>query len=486
MEISEKPLPFTDHHPAFRIESWSELLEEKGTMSAVDMARHYLITGETGSGKSRSAVMPLLRSILRYPEEAQYREYRARPLKVWEKRDQLRPAVLVVDPKQELYQVVHEEAAGRNVTTLQYGKPGKVLYFFEGKDMSWIGANEAVDSILGQSDFFTRDLATTREPCWSIQAGNMIKDFVAVDMYLARKGIDQLRGFWVAVRDKLQESREFAAVLPLLAYNPDNYFRPMSILVAYSTSDEGSYALAAYLEACEELKVPGELTARLVTVVMLHHHTRSSVVWMCNGILADIAAEEFSACVSLNPIEAPEDAFSVQEMLNRGDVLIYIPTVSASAIADTVGRCIKAKFMEFVFTRPNKVRPLAYVVDEAHRFITAGEQDGEQSLLDRCRAFRTIVILSTQSIASMKVRLEGGILGTSALDVMLNNCGNALYFRSSDTVTQDNVRARIPECPVPDRPHVVKVRPLTSLPTGSCYALRANGSWGIFQVRLAG
>jgi hypothetical protein len=50
-----------------------------------------------------------------------------------------------------------------------------------------------------------------------------------------------------------------------------------------------------------------------------------------------------------------------------------------------VGRCIKVKFMQFVFTPENKARPFAYIVDEAHRFVTAGEQDGEQSLLDRCR-----------------------------------------------------------------------------------------------------
>jgi hypothetical protein len=34
------------------------------------------------------------------------------------------------------------------------------------------------------------------------------------------------------------------------------------------------------------------------------------------------------------------------------------------------------------------------------------------------------------------------------------------------------------------RPHVIKVRPLTSLATGSCYALRADGGWGLFQVQL--
>jgi hypothetical protein len=33
---------------------------------------------------------------------------------------------------------------------------------------------------------------------------------------------------------------------------------------------------------------------------------------------------------------------------------------------------------------------------------------------------------------------------------------------------------------------VIKVRPLATLPVGSCYALRANGSWGLFNVHLPG
>jgi len=165
--------------------------------------------------------------------------------------------------------------------------------------------------------------------------------------------------------------------------------------------------------------------------------------------------------------------------------VVYIPTAIASPIADTVGRCLKSKFFEFAFSRQNKVRPFFYVVDEAHRFLSSGEQDGEQSLLDRCRAYRTGVVLSTQSIASMAYRLESAIGGGfNALQIMLNNCGNALYFRTSDIQTQDNLRQRIPDPPVRDRPHVIKVRPLATLPVGNCYALRSNGSWGLFQVHL--
>jgi hypothetical protein len=42
--------------------------------------------------------------------------------------------------------------------------------------------------------------------------------------------------------------------------------------------------------------------------------------------IADLAAEEFAACVSLNPIESspPSKLFSVTDALNNGDIIIYI------------------------------------------------------------------------------------------------------------------------------------------------------------------
>jgi hypothetical protein len=191
--------------------------------------------------------------------------------------------------------------------------------------------------------------------------------------------------------------------------------------------------------------------------------------------------------VSVNPLEPPEDELrlSVTDVLNNGDAVVYVPK-SGSPIADMVGRCLKAKFFEFAFERENRARPFFYVVDEAHRFLTAGAQDGEQGLLDRCRAYRTGVVLATQSLAAMMHRLEQANAGRSALAMILNNCGNALYFRTPDIQTQENLQQRIPMPPVPGRPHVLKVRPLTSLGVGQCYALRCDGTWGLFKVQVSG
>jgi hypothetical protein len=478
------PFPFHEHHPKFRVPGWGELLGPDECINAPEMARHFLITGETGSGKSVSAVMRLLEAILRYPEKDLYRAYIREMGDAAEPEAELRPAVLVVDPKQELGEVVTREARGRRVIRVASGERGPVLHLFEGRPLESLDAFEALDLILQHSDFFVQDQARTREPVWNLQAASILRDFLAVDMYLHRRKPGAVARLWTEVRRQLAEDGGYESYLPSLKYDAHNYFRPHSALLNICGGEEDRRALDVYVSAATQLKVPGEMTARLLSLNRLYHATRSGVIWMANGILSDIAAPEFAACVSVNPLEPPAKLLSVTDALNQGHLVVYVPK-GTSPIADMVGRCLKSKFFAFAFERANKVRPFFYVVDEAHRFLTAGAQDGEQSLLDRCRAYRTGVVLATQSIASMAYRLEqcpGG--GKNSLQMVLNNCGNAMYFRTPDIQTQENLQQRIPGAPAPGRPHVVKVRPLTSLGVGKCYALRCDGSWGLFQVRL--
>jgi hypothetical protein len=476
----QPPKSFTSGHPRFRIPGWQELLGPDELIDAQDMVRHFLMTGETGSGKSASGVLRLLEGILRYPEEEPYRRYAKAAGEAAEPEDQLRPSVLVIDPKQELEALVRQEAHGRKITRLTYREKGPVMHLFEG--WSNIEASSAVDFILQQSDFFVNDQARTDEPIWSLQAASLIKDMVSVDLWLSKAG--RLNDFWRIVAKTLTSVPEIKSFAAALRYDRANYFRAPATLIALSAEGDSSDVMGAYLQAGHMMDVPGDLMVRLMSLESLAHTTRSCVVWMANGILQDLSSDDLASCVSLNPIEGPEDMLSVHAALNNGDAVVYVPSES-TGIADLIGRCLKAKFFEFSFKRENQVRPFFYVVDEAHRFLTSGQQDGEQNLLDRCRAFRVGVVLATQSLASMAYRLSGPN-GRYALQIMLNNCGNALYFRTPDVETQDNLSKRIPNPPVQGRPHVLAVRPLTSLSVGSCYALRSNGSWGLFQVHLPG
>ncbi len=274
----QRPFPFTTAHPRFRVRGWRELLGKDETLSAAEMVRHFLTTGETGSGKSASVVMRLLEAILRYPEEDLYAEYEQALGSRAECASSLRPAVLVIDPKQELEEIVIAEARGRRVLRVTYGKRGSVVHLFEGRDLAKLEAAEALDFILQQSEFYVLDQASTREPSWNMQAASILRDFMSIDMWLAKRDIESVRTLWELTRVKLIEFEDFRAPAETVRYNPENYFKAMETVLSLSSSEDGRAALACFLDACNELKVPGDLTVRLIALMSMWHSTRSGVL----------------------------------------------------------------------------------------------------------------------------------------------------------------------------------------------------------------
>lgn len=127
------------------------------------------------------------------------------------------------------------------------------------------------------------------------------------------------------------------------------------------------------------------------------------------------------------------------------------------------------------------VRPFFYICDEFQRFITHDEDSGEQSFLDRCRAYRVCCGLATQSIASLRYSLPSKA-GEHAIDVILINTGTKPFFRTTDNDTANSLSGLISAPPQPNKQHVVRVRPLSTLKPGECYYLLVNGKAGRGQI----
>jgi hypothetical protein len=74
--------------------------------------------------------------------------------------------------------------------------------------------------------------------------------------------------------------------------------------------------------------------------------------------------------------------------------------------------------------------------------FTSDEQSGEQSFLDRCRAYRAVCVLATNrfphlNIPSSDQTAVAAMSPRPRWPSMLNNTGNKLYFRNSDLTTQE-------------------------------------------------
>ena len=105
---------------------------------------------------------------------------------------------------------------------------------------------------------------------------------------------------------------------------------------------------------------------------------------------------------------------------------------------------------EAVLTDPDRCQGgehlpvVAYVADEAHRFITSDPVHGEQSYLDCCRAYGGACLLATQSLASLAHALAHGASAPAAndpaLSVLWSNCATKIAFRSTDSDLASSAR----------------------------------------------
>ena len=148
-----------------------------------------------------------------------------------------------------------------------------------------------------------------------------------------------------------------------------------------------------------------------------------------------------------------------------------------------LARALKATWFEAILSsrkrmqHGNKMPLAAYIADEFHRFITSDKVHGEQSFLDTCRSFGVCCVLACQSISSMEHALEeegdSWLKNKAALEILLNNTANKLFFRSTDQALQAFLDRLCP--PAPGFGPLTQVRPPSTLQPGECYASLSDG-----------
>ncbi|MDY0383603.1 TraM recognition domain-containing protein [Trichlorobacter sp.] len=300
-------------------------------------------------------------------------------------------------------------------------------------------------------------------------------------------------------------------ILPLVTYQPENYLNHIVDLLTLATSGvwsgEVAKAVLRGLKAGELSHTFNVFWALFMAFVAgwkindkavfsqgegsffsqymhMADTTYASIYAVISNLINDQASPEFCSRISINPFEPPEVLLSTSEVIQEGRIVVYEPD-KTSTVALTIGKTLKAGFFKALLVpeRMNNhtVRPFFYICDEFQRFITHDEDSGEQSFLDRCRAYRVCCGLATQSIASLRYSLPSKA-GEHAIDIILINTGTKLFFRTTDNATANSLSGLIPAPPQPDKLHVVRVRPLSTLKPGECYYLLVNGKAGRGQI----
>ena len=166
---------------------------------------------------------------------------------------------------------------------------------------------------------------------------------------------------------------------------------------------------------------------------------------------------------------------------NGGTVYVYQPSLGHGRDA-LVARALKAQFFEAVLSDPKRQEngsdmPLvAYVADEFHRFITSDVVHGEQSFFDTCRSFGAFCVVASQSMSSLHHALAGDSFTNKdekAVEILLNNTGTKLFFRTTDRALHETIDRLCPLTPY--LPKSTQVRPPSTLRPGECYAVVTDG-----------
>ena len=185
----------------------------------------------------------------------------------------------------------------------------------------------------------------------------------------------------------------------------------------------------------------------------------------------------------------------LEEVIDKsGEIVVLLPQGSSmTSSEEMVVRAAKARFFEGILASGNRGNLLrrsaeeggarhfiAYVADEFQRFITVGDDHGEQSFIDRCRSYGVGCVFATQSLASLRYKLGEGRVAESSLNIVLANVGNKAFFRTTDIESIAYFDSLI------RNEQVVSVRGLPSLEPGACWFVRPNGAMSRRKVRLDG
>ena len=181
------------------------------------------------------------------------------------------------------------------------------------------------------------------------------------------------------------------------------------------------------------------------------------------------------------------DQSSVDDLIsNPGTVFVFCPAGSnMSEEEEFIVRAAKSRLFEkcLVAERENLFKRdtghvVAYVADEFQRFVTVGNEHGEQTFIDRCRSYGVCCVFATQSLSSLRYRLGTSSQAMHSLDIVLSNIGTKAFFRTTDREALGYLDSLLGIDLGSSK------RGLPTLEVGACWLARANGSFSRRMMRL--
>lgn len=478
---SRKSIPWTDDETPIEM---AVNIMGKRKFNPEELSQHTFIAGGTGSGKTTSAIKPMLDGFWNYKSKHGFNY-----------------AMLVVDPKVELaeYLLKKDEQAGTDrVVLLGHGEHFSRLDPFEGyRDLtSFVDKMEAAFLMVDGNQAFSGDNGVFRDSGLSL-----LRDFAALEegVYLAsgisifsmlsnlfapeKEDPNFFDGVDVLIRSAMASKHFSFRKIGFMEVGMD----PRAFEGCITVFDGLSVLVTHYAPACLSLTEPFEVYAK---EVLKSHGNKDSLrqfgyyTSYLKSLIGLFTHPRFKEMFDLNLTLSAEHESQIGQWLDAGKTLVLTPEMGLE-VDEMIVKLIKRAAFNHMLTRENKVAPMAYVADEFQNFITSDEQTGEQNFLSMCRSFRVSCVLATQSIAALKdkVTRQSDRAGESALLSMLNNLNNRMIFSTKDTETVAMLKNWIEPPQNKSQSHVVDNFPPAALNVGQCYWLR-GAEWSRDQIQL--
>ena len=445
------------------------------------LIRHFLIMGETGSGKTFSGVNPILRGVLSGIQNENGTEFNT--------------SLLVIDPKQnELITYINAllDESEQHSRIVRVSKTRRIN-FFEGLER--LSLRDKADRIFDFSVSFSVSAMGYSNREFAEFAKASFLDLLICDEAIRTQ--TKYTTLWGFLNETLR-----VKIFDL----EDSYLTNMKRLIEY-ISDEVKEHCNLLKEVFDAHRIP--LPSMIRQQVGQGFGSRLVEQFFYQKqyfdlIFKDYCNAEYESLIFLDPFECgirhETSTVSIKDMILGKKIIVFSPDETMSGyVSDCVGMLTKSIYFKFAIeTYQERLKTnivVLYVCDEFQRFISCDEESGEQSFLDRCRAYNIACVLSTQSISSLRyaLKIKNGVQNRAeeeAVNVISINTGNKLYFKSTDRATHEGLRSMYPHPPIrtingTTLPHLLDIRPLTSLAQGECYYINSNGDCGKTSIRFS-
>lgn len=163
---------------------------------------------------------------------------------------------------------------------------------------------------------------------------------------------------------------------------------------------------------------------------------KSEITRITNCFISD-----YQVSKTFNPTQIEQNFYGLEEILSKGKIVVLNMNIAEyKNLSKIIAAYLKLDFQSEVLSRlaqnnKNKTRPVAFISDEYHEYITETDAD----FFAQSREAKCINIVATQSYTSLLKTLND----ESILKVVIQNLINKIWFRTDDTYTIEEVQKQI-------------------------------------------